>query len=78
MVESELVVGRCRECAKGELGDEDGGKGRQTSDSCSVPFSRICLMTSSSTWVPNSLSSVPCEAPSNVPCAPCLLDRVST
>lgn len=45
---------------------------RQTSVSCSEPFSRMTLMTSSSLWVPNSLSSVPFDAPSIWPWAPCL------
>jgi len=37
---------------------------KHTCDSCNVPFSRICLITSSSTDVPNSLSRMPFEAPS--------------
>jgi hypothetical protein len=60
-----------------EMETEMGSMGR-TSDSCSVPFSRICLMTCSSACVPNSLSRVPFEAPSKVPCAPCLINRIST
>jgi hypothetical protein len=44
----------------------------RTCDSWRVPFSRICLMTASSLWVPNSLSRVECEAPFISPCAPCL------
>ena len=47
--------------------------GEHTWDSWMVPFSMICLMTSSSTWVPNSLSRVECDAAFISPWAPCLV-----
>lgn len=40
----------------------------RTSHSWSVPFSRICFMTTSMSWLPNSLSRAECEAPSKGPC----------
>lgn len=53
------------------------GQGREgkrlTDDSCTSPFSRMALMTSSSLLVPNSFSSWPLGALSYAPCAPWLL-----
>jgi hypothetical protein len=43
-----------------------------TEEVWTVPFSRMVLMTSSTTCVPNSLSSVESEAAPNLPWTPCL------
>jgi hypothetical protein len=44
----------------------------RTSTSCTLPFSRMILTTSSSLCVPNSESSAPLLAASSMPCVPCL------
>lgn len=53
-------------------GGEDGWRWWLTEDSCTEPFSRMALMTSSSLLVLNSFSSELLGALSYAPCAPWL------
>lgn len=75
MVSSLLLsvgVGEHGQVTAGQGRDRDVGGRWLTDDSCTEPFSRMALMTSSSLLVPNSFSSWLLGALSYAPCAPWL------